>query len=549
MRRSLLTLSLIIALSLVVIIASCGGGTQQTSQSTTPVTPPTAPAPAPPAPAPSPTPSVTYSGVLRWRYDNAVTGQNPNEKALTLANVNSTKFGKLFSYDIDGHAYAQPLYVSNVAVSGQGTHNVVFVATEHNSVYAFDADTKATLWTINFNDAAAGITPVPSDDVTPVPGTGAIKPEVGITSTPVIDGATGILYVVAATKENGTYAHRIHAVDITTGKEKTTSVRINPGTGFDSRHNLQRAALTLADSVVYVCFASYGDWRPYHGWIVGHDASTLQQVVALNTTPDGGEGSIWQAGAGLSVDTDGSLFGVIANGSFNADKSGKNYGDSVVRLTTKTLTITDFFTPFNQDTLNAGDIDMGSGGLTLLPDQPGPNPRLAITAGKEGKIYLLNRDDLGKFNAANDSQIVQSIPNQLGDITRSNGRNFSTPAYWQSNVYFIANRDVIKQFKLTNGVLSSSSVAKGSHVYGFPGGNMSVSSNGASDAIVWAIEAGGANVLHAYDATNVANELYNSTQAGSRDQFGNAVRFTVPVVINGKVYVGGEKQLTVFGLL
>jgi hypothetical protein len=547
MRRFLLVLCLVTTFSLCIAFVSCGGGTrQQTSQSATPDTPP---APPPPPPPPAPTPTIAYSGVLRWRFDAGVTGQNPNEKTLTQANVNSTQFGKLFSYDIDGQAFAQPLYVSQVAIEGKGTHNVVFVATEHNTVYAFDADNKATLWTINFNDAAAGTTPVPSDDVTPTPGTGAIKPEIGITSTPVIDSSTGILYVVAATKENGTHVHRIHAIDITTGKEKVPNVRINPGASFDSRHNLQRAALTLSDGVVYVCFASYGDWTPYHGWIVGYDASSLQQVVALNTTPDGGEGSIWQAGAGLSVDADGRIFVVIANGSFNADKGGKNYGDSVVRLTPKTLTFADYFTPFNQASLNAGDIDMGSGGLTLLPDQAGPNPHLAVTAGKEGRIYLLNRDNLGKFNAANDSQIVQSIPNQLGDLTRSNARNFSTPAYFQGNIYFIANRDVIKQFKLTNGLLATSPVAAGTHVYGFPGGNMSVSSNGANDGIVWAIEAGGGNVLHAYDATNVARELYNSAQAGARDSFGNAVRFTVPVVINGKVYVGAEKQLAVFGLL
>jgi hypothetical protein len=535
-RRCLIVFLLLACISLCAIIVSCGGGTG--SQPVTPVTPPPTQNPPPPA--------ISFSGVLRWRYDAGITGQNLNETKLTQANVNSNQFGKLFSYPLDGLAYAQPLYVSQVAIEGKGTHNVVYVATEHNTVYAFDADTQTDpLWITNFNNPAAGVTPVPSLDLAQPVGGSPIEPEVGITSTPVIDGSTGTMYVVAATKESGKYVHRIHALDITNGKEKVNSVIISPSGSFDSQHELQRAALTLTDNIVIVCFASYSDWRPYNGWIVGYDAATLSQVAAVNTTPGGGEGSIWQSGAPLSVDGQGNIFGAIANGTF--DPGNGNYGDSLVRLFPKSLVIADYFTPFNQQALNDADIDIGSGGLMLIPDQNTATPRMAITAGKEGRIYLVNRDNLGKFNPANDSQILQSIPNQLGDITRPNGRNFSTPAFWQGNIYFVANRDVIKQFKLQNGLLTTTPVAKGTQPYPFPGANMTVSSNGANDGIVWTLEAGGGGVLHAYDATNVARELYSSAQNAARDQFGKATRFSVPVVINGKVYVGGESQLAVFG--
>jgi hypothetical protein len=309
---------------------------------------------------------------------------------------------------------------------------------------------------------------------------------------------------------------------------------------------LQRPALLLSGGVVYVCFGSYSDWNPYHGWIVGYDAFTLKQVAVLNATPDGDEGSFWQAGASLSVDSDGNIFGIVANGTFDANTGGSDYGESVLKLKPGALTVTDYFTPFNYEHLNDEDIDFGSAGFTLLPDQPGPVPHLGVSTGKEGKIYLLNRDNLGKFHSGSDSQIVQSIPDAVGASTLDSDRNYSTATYWQGNVYFIGNEDVIKQFALTNGLLSTSPIASGTHAYGFPGGNMSVSANGSQNGIVWAIDPG--NVLHAYDATNVARELYNTNQNASRDQFGAAVRFTVPTVMNGKVFVAGKTQLTVFGL-
>ncbi len=492
-----------------------------------------------------------YTGMLSYHNDPDITGQNLNETVLNPSNVNATQFGKLFSYALDGQSFTQPLYVSNVPVPSQGKHNLIFAATEHDSVYAFDADSQATLWTVNFTKPAAGVTTVPAGDLGGPP---PIQPEIGITGTPVIDGSSGTLFVVAMTKENGAYIHRLHALDITTGKEKFGGPVVIqpsvPGNGgqvvFTSKQQLQRPALLLSGGVVYVCFGSYSDWNPYHGWLVGYDAFTLEQVTAWNATPNGNEGSFWQSGASLAADSAGNIFGIVANGTFDADTGGSDYGESVVKLKPGPLSVTDYFTPFNYNQLNTDDVDFGSAGFTLLPDQPGPFPHLGVSAGKEGKIYLLNRDNLGKFQSGSDSQIVQSIPDAVGASTLHSARNFSTATYWQGNVYFIGTKDVIKQFALTNGLLSTSPIARGTNVYGFPGGNMSISANGSQNGIVWAIEA--ASVLHAYDATNVARELYNTNQNASRDQFGTAVRFTVPTVMNGKVFVAGKTTLAVFGL-
>jgi hypothetical protein len=502
-----------------------------------------------------------YTGVLSYKYDGGITGQNLKETALTLSNVNQSTFGKLFSYTLDGQSYSQPLYVSSVPISG-GIHNVAYVATEHDTVYAFDADGAASgpFWSVNFTDQANGVTTIPAADVG---GGGPITPEVGITSTPVIDGNSGTIYVLVATKENGNYFHRLHALDILNGHEKfggpvtiqatvsgTGSDSVNGQISFDTAFQLQRSALLLSNGVVYIAWASYNDIGPYHGWIMGYDASTLAQVRAWNATPNGQRGGIWMSGSPLSVDSAGNLFVIVGNGTFDADQGGVDYGDSFLKLvpSASTFTVSDYFTPFNQSTLALNDIDVGSCGLTLLPDQAGSVSHLAVSAGKEGRIYLLNRDNLGKFQSGSDSQIVQSIPGALGHA--SNDNDYSTGTYWQGNVYFVGNGDVIKQFKLTNGLLSTSPVAQGSTNYGYPGANTSLSSNGASNGILWSIEAAGVNILHAYDATDVSREIYNSTQAaGGRDNFGAAVRFTVPMVFNGKVYVAGKTEFAGFGLM
>jgi hypothetical protein len=533
-------------LSLILTFLIACGGNSMTS-------PPPQQNPPPPSPQ-------TYAGVLMHHNDLGTTGQNTNETVLTPTNVNQSQFGKQFSYQLDGAAYAQPLYVSNVPIAG-GTHNVVYVATEHDTVYAFDADGTASspFWKVSFTNPAAGITAAPSAGL---PGGGAMAPEVGITGTPVIDGKTGTLYVVAETKENGHFVHKLHALDITNGKERANSpVAIKAsvaGTGdgssggripFQSLYELQRCALLLVNGTVYIAFASHHDLGHYHGWVLGYDASSLKQVVIWNPTPNGQKGGIWLSGAALSADSAGNVFVVVGNGTFDADKGGQDYGDTILKLkpSGNSFSVIDYFTPFDQQMLSNKDMDLGSGGLTLLPDQPGSVTHLGITAAKSGKIYLLDRDNMGKFQSGSDSQIVQSIPAALGSAANDNA--YSTATYWQGNVYFIGNGDVIKQFQLTNGQLPTTPVAKGSQQYVYPGGNMSVSSNGSNNGIVWAIEAGNVNALHAYDATDVSKELYNSNQAGGRDQFGAAAKFTLPTVINGKVYVAGKTELVAFGSL
>jgi hypothetical protein len=545
---------LVAALAYVSLFVACGEGNV--------AQPPTAPAPPqqstpPPNPPDPPSPPPTYTGVLKQRYDLGVTGENLNETILTPANVNQATFGKLFSYPLDAESFAQPLYVSGVNIGGT-THNVVYLETENDTVYAFDGDglVSSPLWSVNFTNSAAGITPIPGSDM----GGGVID-TVGITGTPVIDGTTGTLYVVAGTKENGNYFYRLHALDIVTGEEKPGSpVAIQasvPGAGAGSVngqiaflpvHQIQRPGLLLLNGVVYVAFGSYNDVLPYHGWIFGYNASTLQQVVVWNSTPNGEGAGIWMAGSSLSSDSAGNIYAITGNGTFDASTGGSDYGDSFLKLTPtgNALTVADYFTPYDQLTLSEDDVDVGSSGFMLLPDQGGVFPHLGVSAGKSGTVYVLNRDNLGQYQSSGDSQVVQWLPAALG--SQANNNDYSTATYWQGNVYFIGNKDVIKQFQLTNGLLSTSPVAQGNYVYGYPGANMSVSSNGATNGILWSIEASGVNVVHAYDATNVSNELYNSAQAGTRDNFGVAIRFTVPTVINGKVYVAGQTQLSVFGL-
>ena len=497
-----------------------------------------------------------FTGVLTYHNDNSRTGQNLNESVLSPANVTQSKFGKLFSYPLDGQVFAQPLYVYKVPIDGQN-HNVIYVATEHDTVYAFDADNKASsaLWSVSFLNSAEGVTPIPSSDLD-----SPINPEIGVTSTPVIDGNSGTLYVLAATKENGNYVHRLHALDITSGAEKFGGPVVIqgsvPGSGsgssngqitFQTKIQLQRPALLLSKGVIYLAWASYNDHGLYHGWVMAYDASTLHQIAIWNDTPNGERGGIWQSGCGLSADSAGNVYVATGNGTFDAYAGGTNYGDSFIKLTLNgsSLSVTDYFTPFNQQTLSDEDSDLGSSGLVLLPDQAGVNPHLGISAGKEGKIYLVNRDHLGKFQSDNDSQIVQSIPDALG--TTPDDRNFSSAVYWNGSVYFVGNTDAIKQFQLNSGLLSTSPVSQSSHQFGYTG-TSSISANGSGNGILWTMEAGG-SVLHAYDATNLANELYNSKQAGSRDFFGSAIRFNPPTVANGKVYVAGQTEIAVFGLL
>lgn len=501
--------------------------------------------------------------VLTERYDLGRTGQNLSETILTPGNINFETFGKIGSYLVDGVVYAQPLYVSNLSIAG-GTHNVVFAATEHDSVYAFDADTTApkVYWQRGFTDPGNGITTVPSADVG-----STIFPEVGITGTPVIDPSTGIMYFVTYTKENGLYVHRLHAVDIVTGQDRnggavTIAGKVpgssdwgNDGNGnivFNSQYHLQRPGLLLLKGVVFVAFGSHGDNNEYHGWVMAYDASTLRQLGVWNTTPDGHAGAIWAGGTGLSADPNGSIYLASANGDFGLG-FGPNASDSVVRLTfdgssadpTKAFTLADYFAPDNEDTLASDDNDLGSSGLMLIP-----GTHLGIVAGKEGSIYVLNLNNLGHYNISNNNNSFQFLPGILG-ATGNGGtdENFSTASYFNGNIYYIGDHDSVKQFAFEN-YLSTQPIENSPDVFDELGAQPIISANGTSNAILWAIEyvAGGVTgELRAYDAYHVSRELYTSSQAGGRDSFGGAVKFSVPTVANGKVYIGTQNKLVIFG--
>ena len=523
------------------------------------------------------------AGVFTHRNDNFRTGQNPNETVLAPANVTPATFGKLFACAVDGEVYAQPLYVANFAIAG-GTHNVVFVATQNDSVFAFDADASPCVqyWQKSF--LGTGVTTVPPGDTGE---TGDINTQIGITGTPVIDPATGTLYVVAKTKETaGTgcsdtspcYFQRLHALDLATGNEKfngpanISSAITVPGSGdrdstcpappgsvaFCPLRESQRPGLLLLNGKVYVAWASHGDITPYHGWVIGYAAADLAQApVVFNTTPDGGLGGIWMSGTGPAADADGNIYLITGNGTFDTAAPRTNYGDSFIRLSPASgLSVADFFTPANQSNLNDGDLDLGSGGAIVLPDSAGSpaHPHLLIGGDKQGVLYVIDRDNMTGFNPDGD-QILQTVPITAGPACTI-CRIFSTPAFWEGKLYVVAVRDVLKQYTVANGVLSALPALQAGDTFGFPGATPAISSNGAANGIVWALDTSnngthgsvsGPAILFAYDATNL-NKLYSSPASGA-EAAGNAVKFTVPTVANGKVYVGTQTELSVFGLL
>jgi hypothetical protein len=488
--------------------------------------------------------------VTTYHYDNARTGQNLNETLLTPTNVNVNQFGKIFSVPVDGYVYAQPLYLSSVNIAG-GTHNVVFVATENDSLYAIDADSGATLWQVSL--LPAGGTAVSSTDT----GCTVLTPQTGITSTPVIDTVTGTVYVVTEAKVNNSYVHHLHAIDIITHAEKFGGPKLIqasvPGTGnggttvvFQDFYQFNRSGLLLQNGHVIIAWASHCDHQPYHGWVMSYSAGTLAQEAVWNDTPNGYQGGIWQ---GIAGDATFNTYVSTGNGLFD---SNSDYGDTIVKLgppTNSAFPLSSFFTPWNQSSLDTSDLDVGSGGVLLLPDLPAgaAHPHLLVLAAKEGKVYLVDRDSMGGFCSrctSIDTNIVQELPGALSGL-------WGTAAYWNGNVYFFASgdegfSDTGKAFSFNtngSGLLSASPTSQTSVAFGFPGATPAVSANGNSNGIVWAIESdayanNGPAVLHAYDASNLGTELYNSSQNLSRDNPGGAVKFSVPTVANGKVYVG-----------
>ena len=486
-----------------------------------------------------------HVSVPTYHNDLARTGQNLNETLLTPANVSSGRFGQLFSNAVDGQVYAQPLFLPGILIPGKGIHNVVYVATEHDSVYAFDADNylAAPLWHVNFLDPAAGVRTASATDL----GCAAIAPEVGITGTPVIDQATGTLYVVAMTEPSSdNYVHRLHALDVTTGAEKPGSpVEIQasvPGQGdgnttvqFKPWLYKQRAGLLLLNGVVYTAWSSHCDGGNYHGWIIGYDASTLQQATVYTATPDWNAGSFWQGGAAPAADTSGNIYVVSANGTFDANRGGSDLGDSVIKLsTTKGLAVADYFAPYDAGTLDHEDLDLGSSGAVLLPDSTGnsAHPHLLVSGSKSGSVYLLDRDNLGHFHADANNQIVQSLEGAVGPV-------FGIPAYFNNTVYFSGAHDQVKAFALRDGLLSPTPVSATSSTFAAMGSVPSVSANGAADGILWTIDP--ASQLHAFDASDLGRHLFQGS-------LGSSINFSTPTIANGKVYVGTANSLVVFGL-
>lgn len=512
------------------------------------------------APPPSGVDATTYHD------DNARDGLNSNETTLTPANVNSSSFGKIGFFSTDGKVDAEPLYLSQFTING-AAHNVLYAASEHGSVYAFDADTGATLWQIS--TLKSGETT--SDDH----GCGQISPEIGITGTPVIDRALGTIFVVAMSKDpSGRYHQRLHALNLATGAEMEGGpVEITasyPGTGYGSKNGMQvfdpgqyaeRVGLLLMNGSIFLGWTSHCDEDPYTGWLMMYSETTLQQTSVLNLTPNGpstphfenGEGSIWQSGAGLAADAQGNIYFLDANGSFDTTLNSSgfpsqgNFGNAFMKVSTANnkLAVADYFNTYNTISQSSSDLDLGSGGALLLPDvtdASGATRHLAVGAGKDGNIYVVDRDNMGKFNPSSNN-VYQQVSNVLSS-------EFGMPAYFNGTVYYGSINSRLQAFTLQSGKLSIKPSSQTAISFTYPGTTPGISSSGTQNGIVWAVENTSPAVLHAYDATNLANELYNSNQAASgRDQFGNGNKFITPLIVNGKVFVGTPTGVAVFGLL
>jgi hypothetical protein len=502
--------------------------------------------------------------VVTFHYDNLRDGQNTSEMTLTPSNVNQSSFGKLGEFSVDGLVDGQPLFLSGLAIPNGGTKNVLYVVTENDSVYAFDSDSITTGGTVLWHTSVVGTGENASDPR----GCSQVSPQIGITSTPVIDRARNAIYVVAMSLDSkGNYYQRIHALDLTTGKElfggPTTIQATYPGSGanssggnvvFDPKQYKERAGLLELNGNIYTTWASHCDAAPYTGWIIAYSADTLAQTGIFNLTPNGADGAIWMSGAAPAADASGNIFLIVANGSFDTALNSSGFpskGDcgncfAKIASTLPTMSLLDYFTPSNTTAESNADTDFGSGGELLLPDQvdsTGATRHLAVGSGKDGNIYVVDRDNMGKFSSTANN-ILQQLTGQLA------GGEFAKPSYFNGAVYYGAVGDVIKAFPLTSAKLALGPSSQSSTAFMYPGATPTISASGTTNGIVWAVEnRGGAAVLHAYDATNLATELYNSNQAANgRDNFNNN-KYMVPMVANGRVYVGTPNSVAVFGLL
>jgi hypothetical protein len=534
-------------LALFAAFCACGGGGGSSSggATTTPTTPTT--------------PSAG-TDVTTYKNDVQRTGQNLTESVLTTSNVASSTFGLLRNLAVDGKVDAQPLYLSKLAVAGSN-HNVVYVATENNSVYAFDSDTGATLWQVSLTGSG--------ETTSDTHSCSQVTPQIGITSTPVIDrnaGAHGTVFAVAMTKDaSGNYHQRLHALDVTTGAEMTGSPKeitaTYLATSFAPGQYEERAALLLVNGTIYTSWTSHCDDAPYGGWLLAYSESTLAQTGVLNVAP-GASGSgyssqgpaIWMSGGGPAADAAGNVYVLTGNGRFettmdaNGFPSGGDYGNSFVKISSSggVLAVSDYFALTNGVTESANDEDLGSGGILLLPDLTDANSmvhHLAVGAGKDGNLYVVSRDSLGKFNATANT-IWQELDGALP------GGIWSTPAYFNGSVYYGTSGGTLRAFSVTNAQLSSSAVSQTAMQFTYPGTAPVASANGTSNGIIWAYENTTPAVLHAFDASNLAHELYNSNQAANaRDQFGAGNKYIAPTVADGKVFVASTNSVGVFGLL
>ena len=526
--------------------------------------------------------------VLTYQYDNTRAGANTNETILTPANVNTTTFGRLFQYTVDGYVYGQPLIVPNVTIPGQGTHDIMYIATEHDTVYAFDADTfvSTPYWTNSFISPAANIGIIPyTNTVSSGFGAGVdvygnITPEIGITSTPVIDPVTKTIFVEARTKTvtagNITnFYHMLHALDITTGQERPNSpVNIfatnYPGTGgsngvingitvpdsdgaghvlWNSLQEANRSGLLLVNGQVYITYGEPGDKVPWHGWLFSYNETNLTQTGVICDTPNGEAGGYWMGGGAPAADTNGYIYANTGNGDYNA--SLLNYGDAYVKYATNGgLHQADYFVPNNQLYLESQDLDVSSSGLILLPDSVGSvaHPHLMFGGSKNNAQFLIDRDNLGQFNGASD-QIVQGITNAAPN-TKAVNMDFAVPAYYNGSIYVANNGLGVKAFSIANASINTNATSTSAAIFS-KSATPTISANGTSNGIVWMLNIDGfgstAAILYAYNATNLTQLLYSSSQLSSRDAAGIAVHFTAPSVANGKVYVPGMKKVSVYG--